>query len=66
MAFVTNGPEKWHPMIKYLLLPNLKSTNIHLRNARTPQEVNRLFNEVRPNGACTPIEARIEALVSYQ
>ncbi|KAA1073707.1 hypothetical protein PGT21_023156 [Puccinia graminis f. sp. tritici] len=41
------------------------NTNIHLRNARTPQEVNRLFNEVRPNGACTPIEARIEALVSY-
>ncbi|PLW40164.1 hypothetical protein PCANC_18251 [Puccinia coronata f. sp. avenae] len=41
------------------------NTNTHLRNARTAQEVNRLFSEVRPNGACTPIEVRIEALVSH-
>ncbi|WAQ93320.1 hypothetical protein PtA15_18A380 [Puccinia triticina] len=41
------------------------NTNTHLRNARNPVEVNQLFSEVRPNGACTPIEARIEALVSY-
>ncbi|KAI7939752.1 hypothetical protein MJO29_014488 [Puccinia striiformis f. sp. tritici] len=41
------------------------STNKHLRHARTPQAVNQLFSEVQPNGACTPVEVRIEALVSY-
>lgn len=43
-----------------------KSTNTHLRNARTAREVTQLFSEVVPNGACTPIEVRIEALVSHQ
>ncbi|KNF02309.1 hypothetical protein, variant 1 [Puccinia striiformis f. sp. tritici PST-78] len=41
------------------------NTNKHLRHARTPQAVNQLFSEVQPNGACTPVEVRIEALVSY-
>ncbi|KNZ55805.1 hypothetical protein VP01_2577g2 [Puccinia sorghi] len=41
------------------------NTNTHLRNARTAREVTQLFSEVVPNGACTPIEVRIEALVSH-
>lgn len=41
------------------------NTNTHLRHARTTREVNDLFGVVQPTGACTPIEARLEALITH-